>query len=109
MDENGLRGVKQRQRFLDAAARLQQLLRLVTDADVEAEVAVLAEIVHNLLGKVVDVHHDAFVARGLQLLHDVPQQGLPPHPDERLGHRVGKRFQPGSQTSGKNHRLFHRQ
>ena len=41
---------------------------------------VCCQIVHNLLGKVVNIHDDAFIAGSLQLHHDMPQQGLPPYP-----------------------------
>ena len=80
---------------------------LVADADVEAEVIVSLQIVDNLLGEVVHVDHDALIARGLELLDDMPQQRLPPYPDECLGHRIGQRFQPRSEASSEYHGLFH--
>ena len=91
-------GVEQCLRLLQGATRLEQLLRLVRYTDVDTEVVVCGQVVHNLLCKVVDVHHDALIASRPQLHHHVPEQGLSPHPDQRLGHTVGQRFQTGSQS-----------
>ena len=98
MDEDGLGGIEERQGFLNAAARFEQAVTLVADADVEAEVVVGLEITDDLVGEMVNVHHDALGARCLQLHHDMPKQRLSPYPHQCLGHRVGERFEASAKT-----------
>ena len=86
-------------RLLQSTTGLKQCLRLVAELH-EGCIVLLGDIVDNLLGEMVDVDDKAIVALSLQLT-DVPlQQGLATHGHQCLGHRVGKRFEPGSESGG---------
>ena len=107
MDEDGTLGIEQRQCLLDTAPRLQQGLGLVRDTDVKSKVIMGCQIVNNLIGEMMHVHHHAFITSLLQFHDHMPKQRLPPYPDQRLRHRIGQGFQSGSKSRRKDHRLFH--
>jgi hypothetical protein len=65
------------------------------------------QIVDNLLGKVVNVNHQTLKSGSLELLYDVPQQGLSVDRYQRLRHGIGQGLQACAQPSGKYHRLLH--
>ena len=107
VNQYGLVGGEQRCRSLQSPTRLEQLRALVAEVH-QRRIGLLAHIVDNLLGEVVDVHNETVVqTRGQQLLHHDVEQGPSTHPDECLRHRVGKRAKPCSKPGGEYHRLFH--
>ena len=107
MDEDGAVGVEERSCFFDAATRFEQLFAFVADADVEPEVVVRLQIVDDLVGEMMHIDHNALYANRLESVDDMPQERLPPYPDQCLRHRVGKRFEACAETCGENHSLFH--
>ena len=107
MDEDGLGGIEERESLLNATARLEQAVGLIADTDVEAEVIVGFQIIDDLLCKVMHVHYQELITCCLEFLDDVPEQGLSSYPHQCLRHRVCQRFQPRSQSCGKDHRLLH--
>ena len=60
-------------RFAQAATGLQEHVALVADLDVAPEIIVLAQIIDDLVGEVVDIHHDIGDAGRLEAL-DLPLQ-----------------------------------
>ena len=101
LTENGNFGVP------DPAARLQRLGRLVRDGDLRAEVVVGGEELFNLLREMVHVDHERAQACVAQLAQHAFQHRPARHGDERLGHRVRERTEPGTEPGGEDQR-FHR-
>ena len=58
-------------RFAQAATGLKEHVALVADLDVAPEIIVLAQIIDDLVGEVVDIHHDIGDACRLEAL-DLP-------------------------------------
>ena len=107
MDENGRLVGKQRLRLLQPSTRLQESVGLIAEAH-QRSIVLTADVVDNLLGKVMDIDDEVVVALRHQLA-DVPlQQRLATNGHQRLGHGVGEWFQSGAETGSENHGLLHR-
>lgn len=107
MYQDGTLGVEERQCLPDATTRLEQSGGLIADTDVESEIAVLMQVVDNLLRKVVHIDDDALITSSLELMDDMPKKRLSPHPDECLGHRVGQGLEARPESGCEYHSLFH--
>ena len=106
VNQHGFIVYKQRGSLLQSPTRFEQCLRLVAEMH-QRGIVLLAHIIHNLLGKMVDVHHKAVIALRLQLSDVQVQQRTAPHWHQRLGHGVRQRFQSGSKPRCQYHCLFH--
>ena len=65
-------------------------------------------MIHNLLGEMMDIHHKTVIAETHQPSDGMVYQRHTTHRHQSLRHRVCQWFQSGSQTCGKDHRLFHK-
>ena len=105
MNQDGL--LRRKQEVLsvgNAAAGLQQLLRLIRNLNVYT-VIVGGQILPDLGGEVVHIDHQMVITCCAQFHYHVMQQRLSTHGHQGLGHGIGDGLQAGSQTSRKDHRL----
>ena len=102
MEQDRLRAVQKAAGMEKSASGVEQQAALVANADIDSEVAVGSKELLNLLCKMVDV--DNYIGdSGLFYRADYsPQHRLAAYGDEGLGVSEGKRFEPGSQSGGKN-------
>ena len=89
VNHDGRIGREELLRMLQSAPRVKQGFALVGDEELGAPVVAL-DVVDNLVGKVMRIHHDALRAGADKLLSNMLKQGLTSNGDERLGHRVGQ-------------------
>lgn len=92
-------------RMAYGTAGVEQLLAFVGDVNGQTEV-VCGEIVHNLFGKVVHIHHNACGTCFAQGVDGVMQQGFAGHGHQGLGHAVGERAKACAE-SGSEDKGFH--
>jgi len=105
MNEDGHGRVEQRQSMLDATTRFEQGGSFIANTDVKAEVLVGLEILNNLVSKVMNVDDDTFEARSVELLDDMPKQGLATNGYQGFGHTVSDGFQTGTKSRREDHGL----
>ena len=107
MNEDGLLVGKKGCGLLQSASRLKQQQTLVADTN-QRGILGSCHMLLNLIGKVMDVHHEAVVALFTKLVDDDVKQRLASHLDQRFRHVVGERLETSAQACSENHGLLHR-
>ena len=89
----------------NAAARFERLPLFHRQAYVCSAVRAVLHIRGYHIREMTGVDYEIPESRRLQASEDVLQQGPPSHADESLGHRIGERFETGSESRRENYSL----
>ena len=79
---------EERSRLLDGSSCFKELFSLIADLDMYAEILFLRQEIDDLLGEMVDIHHDVCASVGFQAVNEMLQKGFVSYGDQCLWHRI---------------------